>query len=109
MQVRLMDVRHWALMAVRLLPQSPLNACFPCHNSARISCTRRELGMSGGALLPASTPLPSELSSEGWPLVVSDLKCSGTEAHLVECSYRFGLPCPSGMAMAVSCTREWAG
>lgn len=61
--------------------------------------------MTGGALLPARTPLPTWLTY--MRLDVTELKCNkGSEARLSDCAYTLGAPCFGGTAMAVSCTRE---
>lgn len=57
--------------------------------------------MSGGALLPAATPFPSQLYVSK---AIVDLKCKGTETRLTQCDYMLDAPCTGDKAMAISCT-----
>lgn len=66
---------------------------------ARVVC--KALGLTGGTFFarPRGTAT----------LLVSQLKCTGSESSLGSCKFSASSACPGGMAAGVKCASEWLG
>ena len=66
---------------------------------ARVACG--ELGMAGGKVAPYE---PEPPTIKGYPRLVTNVKCKGTEAFLTNCTHEQYTPCKSGKAASIICT-----